>query len=401
MSSNQSEKIEILLNRGVEAIYPSKENLKEKLESGEKLTIYQGFDPTGEFLHVGHAIGLKKLKHFQDLGHTIIMLIGDFTAQIGDPTDKSATRTQLTKEEVLKNCKNYQEQAAKILDFNGNNPAELKYNSEWLEKLSFADVIELAAHFTVQQMLERDMFDKRMKAGKPIGLHEFMYPLMQGYDSVALKIDGEVGGNDQMFNMMAGRTLERQILDKDKFVLTTKLLEDTTGKKMGKTEGNMITLIDSPQEMYGKVMSWTDGMIYRGFELCTDEPMDEIEKLCRDMNKNKINPRDLKMRLARDIVALYYDRDSANKAEEDFKQLFQKKERPDEIEEVEVTSRNIVDVLLETKLVSSKSEARRLINQNGVKINDIIVEDDTLEMLDSDEIILQKGKRHFRKLILK
>src|SRR3989344_4887360 len=274
-----SQKIDELLVRGVENIYPKKEFLESLLKSGKKLTLYTGYDPTAPTLHIGHGITMMKLRQFQDLGHKVIMLIGDFTGMIGDPTDKTATRQKLTREEVLVNCKNYQEQASTILNFKGENAVEVKFNSEWLGKMNFLDILELTSHFTVQRMLERDMFEKRQEEKKPIYLHEFLYPVMQAYDSVAMDVDGEVGGNDQTFNMLAGRDLMKDLKDKEKFVLTMKLLADATGKKMGKSEGNMVALADSAEDMFGKVMSWTDGMILGGFELCTKVPMSEIKKI--------------------------------------------------------------------------------------------------------------------------
>ncbi|NQV90203.1 tyrosine--tRNA ligase, partial [Candidatus Uhrbacteria bacterium] len=296
--STDTQKIEQLLTRGVENVYPSREFLEARLKEGKQLSLYLGIDPTGPDLHIGHSIQLRKLKQFQDLGHRIILLIGDFTGMIGDPTDKSSARVRLTRDQVLKNAERYKEQAGRILDFDGENPVEVKYNSEWLGKMSFADVVELASNFTVQQMLERDMFDNRMKEGKPIYMHEFMYPLMQGQDSVSMDVDGEVGGNDQTFNMLAGRTLMKAVSGKEKFVVTDKLLADPTGKKMGKSEGNMITLADSSDEMFGKIMSWTDGMIVTGFEILTEEDFEAVQK---ELDEGT-NPRELKARLARAIV---------------------------------------------------------------------------------------------------
>lgn len=390
------DKIQNLLLRGVQNIYPSKKFLQDKLESGEKLTLYLGIDATGPFLHIGHAIQLKKLREFQDLGHKIVLLIGDFTSMIGDPTDKTATRVQLTREQVLKNCKNYKKQASKILDFEGKNPIELKYNSEWLGKLKFEDILNLSSHFTVQQMIERDMFENRINQGKPIYLHEFMYPLMQGYDSVAMNIDGELGGNDQTFNMLAGRTLMKQMLNKEKFVLTMKLLTDPTGKKMGKTEGNIIALNEDANEMYGKVMSWPDELIIPGLELCTDIDLKEIKSIENQLKDEDVNPKDVKMRLARHIVTQYHDVKQAHKAEEEFISIFKDKKQPEDIKEVKIKATNIIDALVETKLCTSKSDARRVIKQKGVKINNVIVEDENLQIeKTSDGILIQKGKRHF------
>ncbi len=388
--------IEELLTRGVENIYPKREFLEERLKKGDELTIYLGIDPTGPCLHIGHAIQLMKLRQFQQLGHKVILLMGDFTGMIGDPTDKSATRKQLTYEQVRENLKNYKEQASKILDFEGENPVDVRFNNDWLGKLTFKEVIELAAEFTVQQLLVRDMFDKRMKEGKPIGLHEFLYPLMQGYDSVAMDVDVEVGGSDQIFNMLAGRTLMKSLSGKEKVVVASSLLADPTGVKMGKTEGNMITLIDSPQDMFGKVMSWTDGMILGGFELCTIVPMEEVDKIKKEL-EGGMNPRDAKMHLAREIVTLYYDEKAAKQAEEEFKNIFQKGGKPDEIElkKLSQTKWKLVDLLAETGLTSSKSEARRLIEQGGVRVNDEKVSDKEMEVEIKKETLLQVGKRKF------
>jgi tyrosyl-tRNA synthetase len=391
--SKDKEKIEELLDRGVENVYPSRDFLEARLKEGKQLSLYLGIDPTGPDLHIGHSIQLRKLRAFQDLGHKIILLIGDFTGMIGDPTDKSAARTRLTKEQVLKNAENYKEQAAKILDFDGDNPVEVKYNSEWLAKMSFTDVIELASNFTVQQMLERDMFDNRMKDGKPIYLHEFLYPLMQGQDCVAMDVDGEVGGNDQTFNMLTGRTLMKAVTGKEKFVVTSKLLEDPTGKKMGKSEGNMITLGDSSDEMFGKIMSWTDGMIVPGFEILTKEDFEAVDKEL----KGDANPRDVKARLARLVVVQYFDEAEAQAASDRFDQLFQKKKTPDEIPEHKVSgSMSIVEALIETKLAKSKSDARRLIEGGGVKVDEKVVEAPEQEV--ASGALIQKGKRHFVRL---
>lgn len=309
-------KIEGVLSRGVENIF-IKEELKKKLLSGKKLRVYLGIDPTGPTLHMGHAIPLKKLKEFQDLGHEIILLMGDFTAMIGDPTDKTATRKQLSHKEVLNNLKKYKKQASIFLKFTGSNKAQFKFNYKWLSKMKFEDVIKLASKATVDQMEKRDMFIKRTKEGKPIFIHEFMYPLMHGYDSVAMKVDVEVGGNDQTFNMLTGRHLASQILGKNKSVVVMKLLEDNSGKKMGKTEGNMVSFLDSSTEMFGKIMSWNDSLIIKGFELCTDVEDFKIFE--------KQNPRDAKMKLAYEIVKTYYGEKEAQKAEENFVNTFQKR----------------------------------------------------------------------------
>ncbi len=385
------------LTRSVENVYPKRDALLELLQGDKKIRVYLGVDPTGTTLHIGHAIPLRKLGELQRMGHEVILLIGDFTAMIGDPTDKSATRKQLTREEVLANCKNYQEQASAFIDFGGSNPAKLMFNNDWLGKMSFADVVELASHFTVQQMMERDMFEKRLQEEKPIGLHEFMYPLMQGYDSVAMEVNLEVGGNDQTFNMLAGRTLLREMKGMEKLVLTTKLLTDPTGKKMGKSEGNMISLNDSPEDMYGKVMSWTDGMILSGFELCTDVPVDEIVDIGKKMEAGE-NPVEFKHRLAYEIVAAFLNDEAADKASEHFTQVHKSGEVPADAPEFVVgPGMSIVDVLVASGIVKSRGEAKRQVEQAGVKVDGTVVEDPALVVAAGS--IIQKGKRYFVRLV--
>ena len=389
------EKIQNLLSRGVENIYPKRDFLESKLKSGERLTLYTGYDPTAPTLHIGHGITMLKLREFQQLGHKVIMLIGDFTGMIGDPTDKGAARTKLTREQVLENCKMYQEQASAILDFEGENPVEVRYNGEWFSKMNFADVLDLTSHFTVQRMLERDMFDKRIKEEKPIYLHEFLYPVMQGYDSVAMDVDGEIGGNDQTFNMLAGRTLMKSLKNKEKFVIAGKLLTDNSGKKMGKSEGNMIAFADTPEDMFGKIMNWTDGMIVSGFEICTRIPMSEVEQVKKDLEAGA-NPRDAKFKLAYEITKTFLGVESAKLGQEHFEKVIQSKDRPDEIPELKPTSYNIIEVLVESGLSTGKSDARRAIEQGGVKVND-----EKIEAFDYDtkpEDVIQKGKRFFVKV---
>lgn len=387
--NTDEKKIEEILTRGVEDIYPSKEEFEKALRSGKHLTIYNGIDPTGPTLHIGHGVVLLKLRQLQELGHKIILLIGDFTGMIGDPTDKTAARKKLTRKEVLANCKNYKEQAGRILDM---KKTEIKYNSKWLGKLKFGDILELTAHFTVPRLLERNMFQERLKEGKTISLHEFLYPVMQAYDSVAMDVDAEVGGNDQTFNMLAGRDLMKDLKQKEKLVLTTKLLVDPTGKKMGKTEGNMVTLEDTPEEMYGKVMSWPDTLMPMVFEICTRVPIGEIKNILAG------DPRDAKMRLAREIVSLYRSEKDAAAAEENFVKVFQKKEAPEEVAEYKVSSGKykVLDLLVETKLAASKGEARRLVEQGGVKVGDGVITDIKAEVeILKEGVLIQKGKRHF------
>ncbi len=399
MKISKDEKIQNVLERGVENIFV-KETLEQKLLSGKKLKVYLGIDPTGPTLHMGHAIPLMKLKQFQDLGHEVILLMGDFTAMIGDPTDKMAARKQLTKKEVLGNLKKYKKQASKFLKFTGVNKAQFKFNSKWLAKMNFEDVLNLASRVTVDQMLKRDMFARRNQEGKPIFIHEFMYPLMQGYDSVAMNVDVEVGGNDQTFNMLMGRELVSEILKKDKSVVAMKLLEDNSGKKMGKTEGNMVSFEDKPNEMFGKVMSWTDSLILKGFELCTDVSLEQIKDFEKQM-QDGVNPKDFKMKLAEEIVKIYHGEKKAKEAQENFVNTFQKKEIPDDIEEVKhKTGELMVDVLFENKIVASKSEWRRLVDEGAVKR---LIEHSEEKITDFKIMaipgVYKIGKRRFIKII--
>jgi tyrosyl-tRNA synthetase len=395
------QKIEWFLQHAVENVYPTREWMREKLLSGQRLRVYLGVDPTGPSIHIGHAIAMQKLAELQALGHEVILLIGDFTAMIGDPTDKGATRKQLTREEVLENCRSYKQQASKILKFEGENPVQLRFNSEWLAKMSFADVLELAAHFTVQQMSERDMFAKRIEEEKPVYLHEFLYPLMQGYDSVAMEVDLEIGGNDQTFNMLAGRTLLKELKKKEKAVLTCKLLADPTGKKMGKSEGNMIALTDDPIDAYGKVMSWTDAMVMPGFEMLTTLSEEERNVRKQAMEAGE-NPMNYKRELAERTIAWCFGEEAAKQAAEHFSRVHQQHERPAEIPTYHAGKRTaaIADLLVETGLVDSKSEARRQIEQGGVSVNEQTIADvKAITEIPVEGLVLQKGKRAFIRVL--
>ena len=399
MINTNPQKIEEILTRGVENIYPSKEELKRVLLSGKKLRIYNGIDPTGK-LHLGHSVVLKKLRQFQDLGHEVIVLTGDFTARIGDPTDKLASRKKLSEEQVKKNSANYKNLIGKILDLTKSNIRFL-HNEKWTNKLKPEDMLELASYFTVSRLLERDMFQERIKQGKEIHVNEFLYPIFQAYDSVTMDVDMEIGGNDQTFNMLAGRTLMKKIKNKEKFILTTKLLVDPAGKKMGKTEGNMINLDEKSENMYGQIMSWPDELINLGFELCTNISTVEIEKIKTALKNSKLNPRDAKAGLAREIVTLYHGKNAAKKAEEEFNKVFREKELPSEIAEFKIKEKHIgiLDLLVKTKLASSKSEAQRLIIQKAVKINDEVQNDWKKIIIIKKEDVVQVGKRKFAKII--
>lgn len=388
-----------LLHRGVDTIYPSTEALQEFINSGKKLTLYLGVDPTGAQLHIGHTVALRKLAQFQQAGHKVILLIGDFTGRIGDPTGKDKTRVPLTSEQLAANAETYKQQAAKILRFDDPvNPVELRYNSTWLAKLTFAEVIKLAAHFTVQQMLERDMFERRLRENKPISMHEFFYPLMQGYDSVAMDVDLEVGGTDQTFNMLAGRTLQKSINNREKFVVTVPLLADSHGVKIGKTEGNVIAITAPAEDLYGKVMALGDDVIVQAFELCTDVSMAEIAAMQQAM-QGGANPKEFKMRLAREIVTLYHSAAAATTAEEQFNQVFRDKGRPDDMPKAAIpATTEALTVLVELELAKNKSAAKRLFEQGGVHVNDVTVRDwhAPFELKAGD--VVQVGKRTFIEL---
>lgn len=353
-----SKEIDRLLDRRLEGIFPSKEEAVKKLKEGKRLRVYLGIDPTGPDLHLGHTIQLLFLKQLLDLGHKPVLVIGDFTARIGDPTGKDTARKPLSEKEVSKNMKNYLAQVHKILP---KGSFELKYNSHWLGGMSFADVLELASHMTVQQMIARDMFQERIKADKPIGIHEFLYPLMQGYDSVALKVDGEVGGNDQTFNMLVGRDLEKKLIKKDKLVFATKLLLNSEGKKMGKTEGGLIALSDSPSNMFGKTMKTVpDDMTAAVFKLCTEKPMEWIE------DRAKGDPYEFKKELAFELVRMYHGNDAAGQALGDWDRVFSEGDYPTEITEID---NDELIKLVQKALNSSSTEAKRLINQGAVSVN--------------------------------
>ncbi len=369
---NTKEIIERILTKGVEQILPTEDALRDLLESGKRIKIYQGFDPTADTLHIGHTVGMRKLEDFRKLGHHVIFLIGDFTARVGDPSDKTAARQMLTKEQVEENMKIYKEQASKIIDIdNKENPVEILYNSEWLEKLDFADIIDLTSKFTVQQMIKRDMFQKRLESNKPIYINEFLYPVMQGYDCVIMDIDVEVGGNDQLFNMLAGRDLIMSELKKEKIVLAGKLLATADGSKMGKSEDNMIKMNDKPEEIYGKVMAFTDEMIVDGFEILTFASMDEVKKY-QERLESEENPMTLKKELALRVTSEITSEKQAQKAQEYFESVFQNKDKDADIPTKEISLEEIPlnELLVKIKFAKSKSEAKRLIEQGAVKIDD-------------------------------
>ncbi|MDD5252033.1 MAG: tyrosine--tRNA ligase [Patescibacteria group bacterium] len=401
MSVNtDQQKIDSLLARHVvEAIAP--DSLREKLTSGRQLRIKFGADPSSPDLHLGHAVGLKKLREFQELGHQVVFLIGDYTARIGDPSGKSKTRPMLTPEEIDANAKTYFEQAGKILDV---EKLEIRRNSEWFADMTFEDVIRLASNFTVARMIERDDFANRLKEGSDIRLHEIMYPMMQAYDSVVLKADIEVGASDQKFNILAGRELQKKMgLPEQDCLFIGPILVGTDGeKKMSKSLGNYVGLTDAPQDMYGKTMSIPDAALWNWFELATDLSAEEIDEMRSACERGELNPRDAKMRLAREIVAEYHGAIAAADAEENFIATFQRKETPDDVTVVEMCAGRhpLVGILVAQGLATSKGEARRLIEQGGVKVRGEVVSDiqAEIELASGEEALIQKGKRFFLKL---
>ncbi len=379
------------------------EDLRKKLErsakTGKPLRVKLGVDPTSPDIHLGHTVVVRKLKAFQDLGHTVIYLIGDFTAMIGDPSGRNVTRPPLTREEIEINAKTYRDQVYKLLD---PEKTEVRYNSEWMGKFDAADFIKLAARTTVKQILERDDFEKRMTAHQPISLHELLYPLVQGYDSVALEADVELGGTDQKFNLLSGRNLQREYEQEPQVVITTPLLEGLDGvQKMSKSYGNYIGIDEPANEMFGKVMSISDDQMWKWNELVTDLTPSEISNLRSQIEKGE-NPRNVKVNLAKLIIKDFHSQADADAAEQDFVKRFVQKEVPDEIDEKTVAagSHNLAQLLADTGLAGSKGEARRLIEQGGVKVNG---EKATAANADidvtADGVLLQVGKRKFLKVI--
>lgn len=375
-----------VLTRGVQQVLPDKKGLSD-LMSKRKIKLYQGFDPSMPSLHLGNFVGLMKLRQFQKLGHEVIFLVGDFTGMIGDPTDKLATRPKLTRNQVLENAKSWKKQASMLLDFEGKNPAKIMFNSKWTDKLSAKDIIEITSNVSYAQLIERDMFQERIKNGSDIRISELLYPVFQGYDSVEMDVDLEVGGNDQMFNMMVGRSLVKSIKNKEKFVLTTKLLVDKDGKKVGKTTGNALFLDSKPEDFYSGIMSFPDEVIELSFELLTEVPLDGIKE------RVKKNPMSEKKRLAFEVVKLLWGEKSAVLSQNSFEETFQER-RPEFNIKVE-SGKSIIDTIANFTSKSSKSEAKRLIKQKAVDVNGKVVEDFSYIIKPNDEI--KVGNRTFLK----
>lgn len=392
-----------LIERGVVDCI-SREELKNKLarsaKTGKPLKIKAGFDPTAPDLHVGHTVLLQKMKHFQDLGHEVYFLIGDFTGFIGDPTGKSETRKPLTREDIAKNAETYKEQVFKILD---PEKTKIAFNSEWLGKIDSFDMIRLASELTVARMLERDDFKKRFEGGRPISIHEFLYPLIQGYDSVAMEADVELGGTDQLFNLLVGRDLQRSRGQEPQIVLTMPLLEGLDGvNKMSKSLGNYIGITDPANDIYGKTMSVTDELMFRYYELLSDLTSYEIEKLKQGLEQGTLHPKEIKQKLARELTARFHSEEDAVQAQQNFENVFAKHDLPDDLPEFKLSSDEPVwlpKLMVDSGMVSSTSDGRRMIKQNAVSIDGEKVGDTNFAVEPAGDLILKVGKRRFCKVV--
>jgi len=392
-----------LIERGVVDFISREEltnKLKRSLQTGVPLKIKAGFDPTAPDLHLGHTVLIQKLKHFQELGHEVWFLIGDFTGLIGDPTGKSETRKPLTREDIVRNAETYKEQVFKILDA---EKTRIAFNSQWLSTLDSFAMIRLASELTVARMLERDDFKKRFESGRPISIHEFLYPLIQGYDSVAMKADVELGGTDQLFNLLMGRDMQRARNQEPQVVLTLPLLEGLDGvNKMSKSLGNYIGISESATDIYGKTMSLSDGLMLRYYELLSDSSTDEIAALQRKMEDGSLHPKAVKQQLARELTARFHSADAARQAEENFASVFSKHEVPDDLPEYVLSVAEAVwlpKLLVDAGLVSSTSEGRRMIDQQAVSIDGEKVTDSSYALGPSGTKIVKVGKRRFCKVI--
>jgi tyrosyl-tRNA synthetase len=385
-------KIEELLTRGVDEII-GKDELAEQLKSGKELRVKLGIDPTSPNLHLGRSIPLLKLRDFQELGHKIVLIIGDFTGTIGDTSDKESERPMLSAEQVAENAQTYIEQAGKVLDI---SQCEIKHNNDWLSKLGYAEIGKQADAFALSDFIARDNIKRRLEAGKRVSLRELLYPLMQGYDSVEIKADVELGGTDQRFNILAGRELQRLYHQAPQSIITNPLIDGLDGRKMSSSWGNTINLTAEANDMYGKAMSLRDELIIPYFTLTTRFNLAEIKKFEQELSGGA-NPKDFKMKLAFELVKFYHSADEAQKAEDYFVKTFSQKETPDEVAEVKPSAYDIVTVLVESGLTESKAEAKRAIEQNGVKVNETVITDPKHETKPGD--IVQKGKRFFIKII--
>jgi len=396
------EQMDVIM-KGVEELI-SEEELVKKLEicekSGEPLRVKQGFDPTAPDIHLGHTVGIRKLRQFQELGHQIVLIVGDYTAMVGDPSGKNETRPRLLYETILENAVTYKQQFFKILD---EAKTEVHSNGSWFKNMTFTEIMNLASKFTIARILERDDFEKRYRAGVPISLHEFFYPLMQGYDSVAIKADVELGATEQKFNLLAARQVQKEYSLEPQIVLTLPVLEGIDGaQRMSKSTGNYIGIDEMPFEMFGKVMSIPDNLILKYFTLLTDYDLGALKKVEMKLQRDDFNPMLLKKELGRTIVKMYHSEEKAREAQEQFEQVFSKKEIPDDIDEIRIepgNSFNLVKLLSENRIVASNGEGRRLIQQGAVRVNDTRIDDINYELESSGEYIVKVGKRRFVKFL--
>lgn len=399
------EQLEVI-KRGTEELISEEEmvrKLENSIQTNRPLRIKQGFDPTAPDIHLGHTVGIRKLRQFQDLGHKIVLIIGDYTGMVGDPSGKNETRPRLDRKTLMKNAETYENQFFKILE---KSKTEIHYNGEWFAEMKFDEIMNLAAKFTIARILERDDFTKRYKEGNPISLHEFYYPLMQGYDSVAIKADVELGATEQKFNLLTARDVQREYGQEPQVILTLPVLEGIDGgQRMSKSLGNYIGIDDEPNEMYGKVMSIPDSLILKYFTLVTDYSLDQLQELKRRLDDQHTNPMVLKKELARTIIAMYHSNESARSAEQNFERVFSKKEIPVDIEEIVVASSDLpkllVKALTDCGAVASNGEARRLIQQGGVRVNDEKINDVNYTFNQKGKYITKVGKRRFIKFIVK
>lgn len=392
------DKIEELLTRGVANIIPGKEKLKSALESGQKLNVYLGIDPTMTKIHIGHAVPLRKLQQFADLGHNVTFLIGDFTTLVGDTSDKESERPILTAEEIEQNFQSYKQQAEKFLDF---SKVKVVHNSDWLKKLTFAEIIKITQEFSVNDFISRELIHKRLNEGKHVRLDEVLYPIMQGYDSYTMDTDVQLGGTDQTFNMQAGRTLQKNLRNKESFVITNVFLPGTDGRKMSKSWGNAIWIEDTKEDMFAKTMAIDDSLIAEYFMLATNLPVTELKEITDKLTDNKMHPMDAKKLLAKLIITELYSAQDAEKAKEHFEKTVQQKELPSEIVEALINNQDNLkaeDLVLQTKLVISRSEAKRLIEQGGVELDGKKISDPNSTVAIKNGMIMKIGKRRITRL---
>lgn len=399
-----------LLKRGTVDMLPEDEflfKLHDSVENNKPLRVKQGFDPTSPDIHLGHTVGIRKLKQFQDLGHTIVLIVGDYTALVGDPSGRSATRPTLGYDDIMKNAETYQQQFFKILD---KDKTEVQFNGDWFKKMEFKQTIELASHFTIARLLERDDFTKRMRSNTPISMHELFYPLMQGYDSVAIKADVEIGATEQTFNLLAGRTIQEAYGQEPQVILTMPILVGLDGeKKMSKSLGNYVGIDDPPREIFGRVMSIPDKLIYSYYELTTEVPADDLQRIKQQLESGNVNPMDIKKKLGETIVDMYHSPGEGKVAREEFERVFSKKELPDDMPtvgledlqtlELEPKAIYLVRLISGAGLARSNGEARKLIQSGAVSLDQEKITDANFEFALDREMVLKVGKRRFLKLI--